>query len=448
VCPVDFTPEEFAARRAKLVEAIGEEAVAIVQGTDRPPGLSSFRQYNEFYYLCGIEVPHAYLLLHGKTGRSTLFLPRDAQIPRDHDRPVPSVDYPDVAVSISGVDEVRGVEELGQRVHNAGVLYIPFRHGQGVNMTHGSAASWHAGVSADPWDGRLHRGTQLIHTLRKHYPGLELRNLTPITDELRLVKSPREIDMLRQAGALTARGVCEAMRSTAPGVMEFQLDAAMRYHYLAGGARGVGYPAIVASGANAWHGHYHENSSELTDGDWLLCDCGPDYHYYTSDIGRMWPVNGTYSPWQRGLYGFVVEYHKALLKRIKPGAMLDDIAAETAEEMRDVHSGWPFASDAHAEGAANMFTFRGHLSHSVGMCVHDGGGHRTRPLEPGIVFSVDPQMLVVDERIYCRVEDTVAVTEGGIENLTADAPLELDDVETMMKEDGLLQAFPPLPHEV
>ncbi|NQT86008.1 aminopeptidase P family protein [bacterium] len=448
MAPADFTAEEFRARRQRILDTIGDEAVALVQGADYPPGLYAFRQYNEFYYLCGIEVAHAYLLMNGKTGKSTLFLPRDSQIRRDHDRPVPAVDNPDLAMEISGVDAVRGIEDLGSQVHNAGAVYTPFRHGQGLNMTHGSAASWHSAVLADPWDGRPHRGTQCISLLQSRYPGLQLRDLTPTIDEHRLLKSPREIDLLRRAGKLTALGVCEAMRSTAPGVMEFQLDAAMRYHYLAGGALGAGYHAIVASGANAWHGHYSENSCELTDGDWLLCDCGPDFHYYTSDIGRMWPIDGTYSPWQRGLYGFVVEYHKALLESIKPGAMLADIEAETAEVMREVHSGWPFASAAHAEGAAGMFTFRGHLSHCVGMCVHDGGGHWRRPLEPGIVFSVDPQMRVVEERIYCRVEDTVVVTEDGIENLTADAPLELDDVEAMMKEDGLLQTCPPLPHQV
>lgn len=442
--PLDFTAEEFRARRERVFEAIGEQAVGVLQGADNSQGLSPFRQYNEFYYVCGIEVPHAYLLLNGNSRRSVLFLPRESQIGKEHDREVPSADNPDYARALSGVDEVRGVEDLGPHFENGGVVYTPFRHGQGFNMTDGSASFWYSGVLADPWDGRFHRAAQFVHKLRSRYPGLDVRDLSPVIDELRLVKSSREIELLRRAGRLTAQGVREAMRSTKPGVMEFQLDAAMRYHYLAGGARGLGYHAIVAGGQNAWHGHYMENNCELKDGDCVLCDCGPDFHYYTSDIGRMWPVNGRYSSPQRELYGFAIEYHKVLLERIRPGRMLAEIEGEAAEVMKGVLASRAFSSPVHEAAARGMFGFRGHLSHCVGMCVHDGGGHWARPLEPGVVFSVDPQMRVPEERLYVRVEDTVVVTEDGIENLTAEAPLELDDVEALMQENGLLQAFPPV----
>jgi len=442
----DFSADEFRARRERVLEAIGDQATAVVQGADKPKGMDLFRQDNEFYYLCGIEVPHAYLVMNGKSRRSVLFLPRESQIDKEHDRPVPCADNPDYVIQLAGVDDVRGVEALGPHLQNAGVVHTPFRHGQGPRMSYGSASSWYAGVLADPWDGRAHRAAQFIANLRHRYPGMEVRDLSPVIDELRRIKSAREIDLLRRAGRLTALGVCEAMRSTRPGVMEFQLDAVMRYHYLAGGARGQGYHAIVAGGANAWHGHYARNDCELRDGDWVLCDCGPDYRYYTSDIGRMWPANGTYSPTQRELYGFVVEYHKVLLERIRPGRMMAEIEAEAVEAMRGVVERWAFSSPVYEAAARRMFEFRGHLSHCVGMCVHDGGGHWQRPLEPGTVFSVDPQMRVPEERLYVRVEDTVVVTQNGIENLTHEAPLELDDVEAAMRAEGLLQAFPPLPH--
>jgi len=91
-----------------------------------------------------------------------------------------------------------------------------------------------------------------------------------------------------------------------------------------------------------------------------------------------------------------------------------------------------------------MFDFNGHISHCVGMTVHDGGLHYTRPLEPGMVFSVDPQFLLPKEKLYYRVEDTIVVTDDGIENLTAEAPLEINEVEAIMKEKGLLQAFPTI----
>jgi len=172
-------------------------------------------------------------------------------------------------------------------------------------------------------------------------------------------------------------------------------------------------------------------------------DCAPDYAYYTSDIGRMWPVNGTYSPVQRELYGFVVEYHKVLLARLGPGKTSDEVLAEAAEAMRKVLERWSFSKDIHRQAAERMFEFKGHLSHPVGMSVHDVGNYRAEPLKPGIVFSVDPQMWIPEEETYIRCEDTIAITPEGIENLTSAAPLELDEVEKVVGAGGMLQAYPP-----
>jgi len=147
----------------------------------------------------------------------------------------------------------------------------------------------------------------------------------------------------------------------------------------------------------------------------------------------MWPINGTYAPWQRELYGFIVEYHKAVLGCIRPGATADQIHAEAAARMAPVVERAAFSKPAYAAAARRTLDFKGHLSHGVGMAVHDVGNYQAGPLRPGAVFAVDPQMWVPEERLYIRVEDTVAVTEGGIENLTRAAPLELDDVEALMR---------------
>jgi len=298
-------------------------------------------------------------------------------------------------------------------------------------------------VQSDPWDGRPDRAVHLGEKIRARFPHVEIRDLSPMIDELRLIKSPAEIALLRIAGELAARGICEALRSTQPGVMEYQLDAVMRYHYIAGGAMDRGYCSLIPSGANVWYGHYCRNDGKLTDGEWVLCDSAPDYRYYTSDIGRIWPVNGKYSPDQRALYGFVVEYHKAVLDRIAPGRMVKEIHADAAEHMKGVLADWQFSSPEHEAAGGEMLAFGGHISHGVGMAVHDGGLHYKRPLKPGMVFTVDPQMWVRPQKLYVRVEDTVVVTEDGIENLTQRAPLELDEIEAMVGDGGLLQAFAP-----
>jgi Xaa-Pro aminopeptidase len=170
-------------------------------------------------------------------------------------------------------------------------------------------------------------------------------------------------------------------------------------------------------------------------------DAAPECAHYTSDIGRMWPVNGTYAPWQRELYGYIVEYHKVLLSSIRPGVTPDQVMDEAAGNMRGVWEGWKFSKEPYREGTRRTLEFRGHLSHPVGMAVHDDGGYYHRPLLPGTVFAVDPQMWIPEERLYIRVEDTIVVTEDGIENLTSGAPLELDDVEALMCDEGTQLPF-------
>jgi Xaa-Pro aminopeptidase len=149
----------------------------------------------------------------------------------------------------------------------------------------------------------------------------------------------------------------------------------------------------------------------------------------------MWPANGVYAPWQRELYGFMVEYHKVLLAKIRPGITPEQVMDEASVAMHEVWATWPFSKDIYREGARRTLEFRGHLSHPVGLAVHDDGSYYGRPLVPGTVFTVDPQMWIPEENLYIRVEDTLAITEDGIEIFTAAAPLELDDIETLMRED-------------
>lgn len=165
----------------------------------------------------------------------------------------------------------------------------------------------------------------------------------------------------------------------------------------------------------------------------MLVDCGPDYHYYASDIGRMWPVNGVYDDTQRQLYGFMVAYHKAFLRQLRPGVTAEQVSSEVASEMAEVVAKTRFIKPIYEEAAQRALAFPYHLSHPVGMSVHDVGHYRGQILRPGIVLTVDPQMIIPEERRYVRVEDTVVITETGIENFTVEAPLELDDVEAKMR---------------
>jgi len=428
-----FPPEEFAERRARIFDAIGPDAHALVQGAPPVRGFALFRQTNQFAYCCGVALPQACLLLDGSARTAALTLPLRPEKAGSEGDTVGAQDA-ELIVRHTGLDAVHPPEALAEHLRAATVLYTPHRPAEGELSSRGELARANQLVAADPWDGRPSREEHLLALLRERFPRLEIRDLSPILDRLRAVKSPREVAVLRRAGHLAALAVAEAMRATRPGMLEYQLGAIAAYVYRVHGARGEGYRPIIASGPNAWFGHYYRNDSVMQDGDLVLMDVAPDVGNYTSDIGRMWPVGGAYAPRQRELYGFMVEYHKVLLARIRPGRTADEIHADAAAVMAEAVERTAFSKPVYEQAARRTLEFKGHLSHPVGMAVHDVGGYRDAPLRPGVVLTVDPQMWVPEERLYVRVEDTVAVTADGIENLTASAPLELDAVEALMRE--------------
>ena len=177
----------------------------------------------------------------------------------------------------------------------------------------------------------------------------------------------------------------------------------------------------------------------------MLMDYAPDYRYYVSDIGRVWPVNGKYNAWQRELLQFVLEYHKAVLSRIRPGVTPAQIQDEAKQAMETVFARTKFSKPIYEQAARRLVeTGGGVFSHTVGMAVHDVGSYR-QGLRPGHVFSVDPQLRVPEENLYLRYEDTVVVTETGVENFTHFLPMELDAIEKLVQEKGIVQTLPLVP---
>jgi Xaa-Pro aminopeptidase len=438
--------EELRQRRRRLLEQLPDDALVLVRGSIAGPESRRFRQNNELYYLAALAVPGVYLLLDGRRGQSTVYLPhRNPRRERGEGRIVAAEDAAQV-LELTGVDLVAGPEQLpldlaGILFSSARPLYVPFAPQEGTATSRDSALAAAAWAASDPLFSAGPPEGLLVDALRRTFPRCDVRDLSPALDALRLRKSEYELAQMRRAARLCGDAAVEAMRSTAVGVYEHELEAVASFVFRQAGAAGNGYEAIVAGGANAWFGHYNANDAPLQDGDLVLLDYAPDYNYYTSDIGRMWPVNGRYSDWQRELYGFVLAYHHELLARIRPGAIPSEILADAAGAMRERIADTSFSKPAYREACQGALEFAGHLSHSVGMAVHDVGTYSDGPLEPGLVFSVDPMIWVPEEQLYVRVEDTVAVTEDGVENLTGFVPLELDDVERTMAEPGLLELW-------
>jgi Xaa-Pro aminopeptidase len=435
-----FAIEEFARRRAMVADAIGE-GIAVLQGMPATGAFDLFRQHNDFFYLCGVETPHAYLTIDGKSGRSVLYLLPVDPILLEKEGAELNADDAETVRRITCVDDVRPLAALADDLSGYAEVFVSHLPPEGRQACQDTLRHAQHQHERDPWRAALESFSGVIGRMCRT---AAICDLSPILAAQRLLKTPAELDVMRRAGKLTAMAVCEAIRSTEPELLEDQLAAVADYIFRVNGASGGGYRPIVACGDNIWNMHYYRNNCRLEPGELVLMDYAPDCSCYTSDIGRMWPVSGRYEPWQRELYGFVVDYHLTLLEMIAPGKTCGEICETAANRLLPIVDRARWTKPAFAEAARTLLLSDKQFTHTVGMAVHDGGKYKDQPLRPGIVFALDPQLWVPDDRLYIRVEDTVAVSENGIENFTADCPHQPAEVERLMSEPGLLQLRPDL----
>jgi len=431
---------EFAARRAAVMQAIGD-GVAILQGATERPVYKQFRQGAQFFYLTGVEAPRAILLIDGRAKASTLFLPaRDERMERS-EGPV-LVPGPD-AERVTGIERVaeRGAFDsaLAAIAAENRQIFTTFRP-EALEASTPGQGNTHARRSADDkWDGRKTREEIFTEKLAAISPQSEIADLDRILDRMRLVKSAREIAIVREASRLAGEALMEAMRVARPGMKEYEIEAIGDFVFKAHGSQGVGYFALVAAGANAAWPHYHGGQAVLADGDLVLFDYAPDFKYYTSDVTRMFPANGRFTPRQREMYGIYVQLYDALMRSIRPHVAPRVVLADAHRKMTDVLEAFTF-TDAKIREAAERFVAgygnpnRNSLGHWIGMEVHDV----TAPyetLEPGMMFTIEPALTIPDERIYIRLEDAILVTRDGYENMSGFVPYDIEAVERVMRED-------------
>ena len=451
----DFPPEEFAARRARVYDVIGSLALALVQGAPSPVGYVRFRQSNEFYYLCGVETPHAYLLLDGAQRRATLYLPHRNEGRERNEGKMLSPEEAALVKQLTGIDAVYGVDLLSEHLVRSArsmtmpSIFTPFSPAEGFAVSRDLALRKIADAVADPFDGELPREGRFIQLLQVRFPQFQIKDLTPTFDNLRLIKSPREIELLKKSTQIGGLALIECMKATRPGIMEYELDAVARYVYYRNGAQGEAYYSLIASGPNAMIGHYNAGRREMKDGDMLLMDFGPDYGYYMSDLTRVWPVNGKFSKAQRQLYDFYVGCYQAILRAIRPGETAQVILREAVQTMDGILAKTIFANEVHERGARRFVDrFResakgqqASLGHWVGMSTHDVG-RDTGPLRAGMVFTIEPSLLVPAENLNIRCEDMIVITDKEAEIISAFLPLDAGAIENLMRDGGMLQKYP------
>jgi len=437
-----FTKQEFTARRQGVMAAIGD-GVAIISGAADTPTYTKFRQNAQFFYLSGVEVPRALLVIDGRARSSTLFLPPHGSLERSEG---PLLGPDEEAKRLTGIEQVAEratFEALVKSLAGSGrALYMPFRE-ESLGAGTPDRSRSHANASAqDPWDQQPTKEQAFLQKVKAAAGGLDVKDLDPIVDTLRVIKSPAEIAVIREATRIASVGILEAMKSAKPGMKEYELEAVADYFFKRYNSQGIAYFALVATGANAAWPHYHQAQATLADGDLVLMDYAPDYQYYTSDVTRMFPASGKFTARQRELYGIYVKLYQAILTSIGPGPVAAGRAA-AHKKMTAIMASFPF-TDERIEAAATRFVAGyerpggGSWGHAVGMEVHDvSGGPRDGIMRPGMVFTIEPALTIPEERIYIRLEDPIVITATGIDHLSAALPMEMDAIERLMREPGL-----------
>lgn len=446
----DFTPEEFQHRREAIYDQIGNDAIAIVQSAPMPDSYVKFRQSNQFYYLSGVETWNSYLILDGSQRQAIIFLPPERSV---EGQMFGAEDRLHI-LKMTGIKTARHVDDMGEYLarltYRSSIksIYTPFFSYEGLSMSRDLASIGDADKSTNPWDGRQPRAANFVDLLRSRFPQFEVKNLSPILDDVRLIKSPAEQALIRRATVISGQAMMECMRSMEPGLFEYEIAALAKFIFLRNGAQGDAYHAIAASGPNMIHPHYNANFRKMEDGDFFILDYAPDYRYYMSDLTRTWPVNGKFNGWQRELYGFYVKCYKAILAAIRPHETAAVIIEEAVAEMEEALAETEFSKDIY-EKAAKSFVGRftrassyagSRLGHWVGLSTHDVG-RDSGPLRPGMVFTIEPALRVPEENIYIRCEDLIIIHQDRAEIASDFLPLEIDDVEKLMKEEGLLQRY-------
>lgn len=429
---------EYAARRARLLAAIGPDSVAIVPSAREVirnrDAHYRFRQDSDFLYLTGFNEPDAMLVLApGRSEGAFLLFVR----PRDPAREIWDGRRagPEGAVSRYGADQAFVIGDFEQQLQS---------------LLAGRNRLFYTLGEHPEWDGRIAAVVREIREVSRRGAAAptDIVALETTLHEQRLIKTEAELALLRHACQVTAGAHVRAMRSTRPGNWEWAVAAEIHHEFERHGME-CGYGSIVGGGENACILHYKENESQLNDGDLLLIDAGGEYQGYTADITRTFPVNGRYSGPQKAVYEVVLAAQLAAIAELTAGnasSRPHEVATKVLTEgmvalgllSGDVDS-------LIAEGRHRQFYMHG-TGHWLGLDVHDVGRYKidgvARPFQPGMVMTVEPGLYIapgsegVDPRFHgigIRIEDDVLVTAGAPEVLTAGVPKAVADIEALMR---------------
>jgi Xaa-Pro aminopeptidase len=403
------------ARREALARRIGTGVIAIPAAPARDLERdvlqdNDFCQDDYFFYLTGLESPDAWLIITASqsgAAQSHLFLP--PRNPRTEQWTGKKLGPGSHATQLTGISNVHPLDSLNRallalRRRAPGPMYTPLYAGTADNDR------------IQGWVGST--------------GGMDIRNVVPVIDSMRLIKDEAEMVRQRRAIDITTAAQRAAMQAIEPGIHEYEIEAIIEYHFRSLGADRVGFPSIVGSGPNSTTLHYDVNRRQTQPGDLVVMDVGAEYGQYSADVTRTVPVDGRYTERQKDIYRLVLGAQQAAIDATQPGVTIGELT-RIARGYIDDHSGNLCGGES-----CNRYFIHG-LSHWLGMRVHDVGDYST-PLAPGMVFTIEPGIYIEGEQLGVRIEDDILVTETGAVNLSGGAPRTIEEIEALMGERALV----------
>ena len=413
-----YPPEEFTARRQKLAKALQSGTLLLFGVTAPTPG-TRLRQDNDFYYLTGFEGLNAAMVMDVPSGAAYLFMPKltAREIRYEGGNWLEEAD----AAKKYGFASIQPLSELQEflarrrSIAGAEVLWTRLSERDYVNEGRADVAIQTGRRLISPFSQQPTEDADRITALRARFPYYEMKDVAPHLDRLRTIKSPREIEILKYNGRISAEALKRAMQASGPSKYEYELEAEAKYWLVKHGFQGDAYPAIVGSGpmGNQWH--YEDNGRQMKAGELVVMDYAGSLDYLTMDITRTWPVSGRFTDAQLRAYECVLEAQKAIIAAIKPGVTRQTIQT-LAEDIYKKHRFDP------------RYAYTGHY---VGMSVHDVGNWDL-PFEAGMVLAIEP---IIDvPGLHIRIEDSVLVTPTGTEILSTGVPKEVEEVIALLRQ--------------
>ena len=414
---------DYRARRQRLAEATKGGLVLLFAATEAEGqnAVWGFHQDENFYYLSGWAEPGSALLIApaaaGRPYTEILFLPNHNLSQEKWTGPKLGPEEPQAA-QVTGFDHVEALDMLRSEI---------------ARLAPGPATTVYSDLPA--WDASSPSAPGPLDWLRRAnaFPNyVAFRDLKPLLAELRVIKDAGEIALIRKATEASMAGHRAAMQALRPGMTEREISALMQYEFEKRGCERPAYAPIVGAGFHSTVLHYSEDSGRIEDGDVVVMDVAGEYSMYASDITRTLPANGHFTARQREIYDIVLGAQRAAIAAFRSGKSTlarsgPDSLYQVAYEYINSHG-----KDLHGKRLGQYFIHG--LSHYVGLEVHDAGD-TTAPLEPGMVFTIEPGIYLPEEKLGVRIEDIFYVDQAGkLVDLTSALPHTADEVEKAMAQ--------------